>query len=71
MTPSDLQQPILLSVLGAGLATAFLHAALPTHWLPFVLVGRALWPALQRRDDAGALRPPYKWSHIHPSRFAP
>lgn len=41
MTPSDLQQPILLSVLGAGLATAFLHAALPTHWLPFVLVGRA------------------------------
>lgn len=41
MTPSDLQQPVLLSVLGAGLATAFLHAALPTHWLPFVLVGRA------------------------------
>jgi hypothetical protein len=41
MMPSDLQQPILLSVLGAGLATAFLHAALPTHWLPFVLVGRA------------------------------
>lgn len=41
MTPTDLQQPILLSVLGAGLATAFLHAALPTHWLPFVLVGRA------------------------------
>ena len=41
MTPTDLQQPILLSVLGAGLATAFLHAALPTHWLPFTLVGRA------------------------------
>ena len=41
MTPSDFQQPVLLSVLGAGLATAFLHAALPTHWLPFVLVGRA------------------------------
>lgn len=41
MTPSDLQQPVLLSVLGAGFATAFLHAALPTHWLPFVLVGRA------------------------------
>lgn len=40
MTPSDLQQPILLSMLGAGFATAFLHAALPTHWLPFVLVGR-------------------------------
>ena len=41
MTPSDLEQPVILSVLGAGLVTAFLHAALPTHWLPFVLVGRA------------------------------
>ena len=40
MTPSDLQQPVLLSLLGVGFATAFLHAALPTHWLPFVLVGR-------------------------------
>ena len=40
MTPADLQQPALLSLLGAGLVTAFLHAALPTHWLPFVLVGR-------------------------------
>lgn len=38
--PPDLQQPVLLSVLGVGFATAFLHAALPTHWLPFVLVGR-------------------------------
>jgi hypothetical protein len=35
MTPSDLEQPILLSLLGTGFATAFLHAALPTHWLPF------------------------------------
>lgn len=41
MAPPDLQQPILISLLGGGLATAFLHAALPTHWLPFVLVGRA------------------------------
>lgn len=24
-----------------GFAVAFLHAAIPTHWLPFVLVGRA------------------------------
>jgi hypothetical protein len=40
MTPPDLQQPVLLSVLGVGFAAAFLHAALPTHWLPFVLVGR-------------------------------
>jgi nickel/cobalt transporter (NicO) family protein len=29
------------SVLVAGFAVAFLHAATPTHWLPFVLVGRA------------------------------
>ena len=28
-------------VAATGLAIAFLHAALPTHWLPFVLVGRA------------------------------
>ena len=41
MTPSDLEQPVILSLLGAGFLTAFLHAALPTHWLPFVLVGRA------------------------------
>jgi hypothetical protein len=40
MTPSDLQQPVLLSLLGTSFAAAFLHAALPTHWLPFVLVGR-------------------------------
>ena len=41
MTPAPFDQPILLSLLGGGFATAFLHAALPTHWLPFVLVGRA------------------------------
>lgn len=41
MTPPDLQQPLLLSLLGGAFITAFLHAALPTHWLPFVLVGRA------------------------------
>lgn len=41
MTPPDLDQTVLLSVLGGGFATAFLHAALPTHWLPFVIVGRA------------------------------
>lgn len=44
MTP-DPDQTLLLSLLGAGFATAFLHAALPTHWLPFVLVGRVQrWP---------------------------
>ena len=37
----DLEQPVLMSLLAGGFAAAFLHAALPTHWLPFVLVGRA------------------------------
>lgn len=41
MTPPDLEQDVLLSLVGGGFAAAFLHAALPTHWLPFVLVGRA------------------------------
>lgn len=41
MSPPDLAQPVLWSLLGGGFAAAFLHAALPTHWLPFVLVGRA------------------------------
>lgn len=29
------------SIAVTGFVVAFLHAALPTHWLPFVLVGRA------------------------------
>lgn len=41
MTSSDLAQPLVLSILGMGFITSALHAALPTHWLPFVLVGRA------------------------------
>lgn len=52
MTPSDLEQPVILSLLGAGFATAFLHAALPTHWLPFVLVGRAQRWSLPRMMGA-------------------
>ncbi len=41
MSLSDLQSSLLVSLLLGGFVTAFLHAALPTHWLPFVLVGRA------------------------------
>jgi len=34
------------SIAATGFMVAFLHAALPTHWLPFVLVGRAqTWSA--------------------------
>lgn len=31
----------LTAIAALGFPVAFLHAALPTHWLPFVLVGRA------------------------------
>lgn len=48
MSPSALEQPVLLSLLGGGFAAAFLHAALPTHWVPFVLVGRAQRWSLSR-----------------------
>ncbi|MDB5421810.1 MAG: hypothetical protein JWR59_1757 [Brevundimonas sp.] len=41
MSSLALEQDVLLSLLGGGFVAAFLHAALPTHWLPFVLVGRA------------------------------
>ena len=41
MSPPAFEQPVLFSLLAGGFAAAFLHAALPTHWLPFVLVGRA------------------------------
>lgn len=33
--------PFFASIAVTAFAVAFLHAALPTHWLPFVLVGRA------------------------------
>ena len=33
--------PAFASIVAAGVVVAFLHAATPTHWLPFVLVGRA------------------------------
>lgn len=41
MSPLALEHDVLLSLLGGGFVAALLHAALPTHWLPFVLVGRA------------------------------
>lgn len=33
-------QGLFASILGTGFVVAFLHAALPTHWLPFVLAAR-------------------------------
>lgn len=32
---------LFTTLIATGFAVALLHAALPTHWLPFVLVGRA------------------------------
>ncbi|MBI5768219.1 MAG: hypothetical protein HZA93_10515 [Verrucomicrobia bacterium] len=32
---------VLTTLAATGFAVAFLHAAIPTHWLPFVLVARA------------------------------
>jgi putative Mn2+ efflux pump MntP len=33
--------PLFASLAGAGLVLAFLHASIPTHWLPFVVTARA------------------------------
>ena len=41
MISDGLAQPLIMSLVGGGFIAAALHAALPTHWLPFVLVGRA------------------------------
>ena len=32
---------LLVPILATGFAVAFLHTVIPTHWLPFALVGRA------------------------------
>ncbi|MEX2043939.1 MAG: hypothetical protein WD941_01205, partial [Opitutus sp.] len=39
--PIQMQSPVLASIAATGFTVAFLHAAIPTHWLPFVLVARA------------------------------
>lgn len=36
-----MNQPLILSIVAAGFTVAFFHAALPTHWLPFVVTARA------------------------------
>ena len=35
-----ISEKLLFSIALTGFAVAFLHAAIPTHWLPFVLAGR-------------------------------
>jgi ABC-type nickel/cobalt efflux system permease component RcnA len=36
-----MQSTVLTTVAATGFTVAFFHAAIPTHWLPFVLVARA------------------------------
>ena len=38
---SFMNSTVLTTVAATGFTVAFFHAALPTHWLPFVLVARA------------------------------
>jgi ABC-type nickel/cobalt efflux system permease component RcnA len=35
-----MNNPVLLSIVAGGFVVAFFHAAIPTHWLPFVLTAR-------------------------------
>lgn len=45
---------LFASIATAGFVFAFLHAAMPTHWLPFVLVGRGQkWSARKTLGVAG------------------
>jgi ABC-type nickel/cobalt efflux system permease component RcnA len=39
--PFLMQSTVLTTVAATGFTVAFFHAAIPTHWLPFVLVARA------------------------------
>ncbi len=36
-----MNQTFLYTLATTGFSVAFLHAAIPTHWLPFVVIGRA------------------------------
>lgn len=36
-----MSDPVFTTLLVTGFAVAFLHAAIPTHWLPFVVAARA------------------------------
>lgn len=50
-----LDNPILWPLLATAFLAAFLHAVLPTHWLPFVLVGRGQGWSTGRTLGAAAL----------------
>jgi hypothetical protein len=49
-----LLDPVLLRLLAGAGTIALFHAVLPTHWLPFALVGRAQGWRIPRRALVGA-----------------
>ncbi len=50
MSSNTIDQAVLTTIAITGFGVAFFHAAIPTHWLPFVLTARA-----QRWSHARAL----------------
>ncbi len=40
-SPKSMDSTALATIAATGFTVAFFHAAIPTHWLPFVLVARA------------------------------
>lgn len=50
-----MNEALLIPLLTTAFAAAFLHAVLPTHWLPFVLVGRGQGWSHRRTLGAAAL----------------
>jgi nickel/cobalt transporter (NicO) family protein len=50
-----MNQTLLHTLTVTGFSVAFLHAAIPTHWLPFVVIGRARGWSQRRTLGAVAL----------------
>ncbi len=40
-TPAELNDLVFITLVATGFAIGFLHAVIPTHWLPFVVASRA------------------------------
>lgn len=53
--PLLFSDPLIAPILLTATTAAFLHAALPTHWLPFVLVGRGQGWGLKKTLHAATL----------------
>src|ERR1043166_3615743 len=41
MPGAELNDVVFITLIGSGFAVGFLHAVIPTHWLPFVVAARA------------------------------